>query len=609
MGGIPWQLPRVLAPITPSPSLRRYALSQWRRFVAGAAALVLTNGLGLVVPSQLKRAVETLQSRAPQASAKIGWIALTIVVAAALQAGIRTLSRVVIFNGGREIEFRLRTELFQHVLRLPQRFHRTNSTGELMSRLTNDLSAVRMLFGPGVLNVLNTTIVYASGLYMMTRLSGHLTFFAIIPLPLVVISAQLATRRVYRHSRDLQTLMGGLSNHLAEDLNGISTLRSYTLAGKRHKLFASLGQGYLDKSLDLVRTRGMLGPQFAVAGGLGTLIVLWVGGNEVIAGRMTVGGLVAFNAYFVYLAGPTLALGWVLSLWQRGLAGWDRVRAILEEVPAESSGDAQQEGQFAGSIGLDVRGLSVALGEREILHDLRFSVPPGHTLAVVGRTGSGKSTLTDALVRLVDVPHGTLWMNGVDVRLLSLATLRSQIAYAPQDPFLFSATIADNIAFGQRWNGVGAAPEEGKHDETTTLRIRQAAEDAGLSRDLLELKDGLYTMVGERGITLSGGQRQRVALARALFAQTPLIILDDSLSSVDAETEQTILRQLRSHLGQRTAVLVSHRVAAVVQANEILVLDEGRIVERGTHASLRARNGTYAALYQEQAQARKEAAE
>ena len=599
-----------MPPLLPPPrSLTKYAAAQWRSFAAGTVALLLTNALGLVIPTQLKRAIDTLHARAPEASTQIGWIALTILGAAALQAAVRTVSRVLIFNGGREIEFRLRADVFGHVLSLPARFFRANPTGELMSRLTNDLSAVRMLFGPGLLNVVNTSIVYVSGLYLMTRLSVRLTLFAVIPLPLVVLSAQFASRRIYKHSRDLQAQMGGLSNHLQEDLAGVATLRSYTLQTQRHQRFAYLCNGYLQKSLDLVRTRGLLGPQFAVAAGLGTLIVLWIGGREVIAGRLTVGGLVAFNAYFVYLAWPTLALGWVLSLWQRGLAGWERVRHILAEPPNETFEQSQSAPPRQGPVTIEVRGLSVALGGKEILRDLHFIVPAGHTLAVVGRTGGGKSTLTDALVRLVDVPSGALFMNGQDVTTMPLSALRAQIAYAPQDPFLFSATIADNIAFGQRWNGVDKLPAERELDEVVLGRIRQAAEDAGLSRDLGDLKDGLSTMVGERGVTLSGGQRQRVALARALYANTPLVVLDDSLSSVDAETEQTILRHLRSHLGQRTAVLVSHRVAAVQNANEILVMDQGRIVERGSHLSLLAAQGTYAALYREQAQERLEAAE
>lgn len=594
----------------PSPSpltLRRYAFSQWRRFAVGAAALLATNALGLVIPKQLKHAIDTLGHSGAEALPVIGRIALIIIGASAMQAVVRTFSRIVIFNGGREIEYGLRRDLFTHIIALPQEFHRRSPTGELMSRLTNDLSAVRMLFGPGILNVMNTTIVYATGLYFMVGLSPRLTLFAIIPLPLVVITARFASRRIYRFSRELQAQMGKLSNHLQEDFNGITTLRSYTLAPQRHARFKALSDGYLDKSLELVKTRGLLGPQFAIATGLGTLIVLWLGGREVIAGRLTVGGLVAFNAYFVYLAWPTLALGWVLSLWQRGLAGWQRVRELLRE-PATAQGDALPV-ESATQAALRVRDLSVVLGGRRILDKVSFLVPAGHTVAIVGRTGSGKSTLTDALLRLVEVPPHTLFVNDRDVTTLSLGALRSMIAYAPQDPFLFSATIADNIAYGERWTGAGPPPAEGIHDESAMARIQQAAIDAGLARDLDELPQGLQTMVGERGITLSGGQRQRVALARALYARTPLIILDDSLASVDAETEQTILRQLREHLGQRTAVLISHRVAAVQHANEILVLEQGHIAERGTHSALIAAKGIYAALYQEQEAARLEAAE
>ena len=584
------------------PSLLRYAWAQWPRYTAGAVALAFTNGLGLVIPWMLKLSIDTLLAPSHQSLGRIARYAWAIVALAAAQAAIRTLSRVLIFNGGREVEYRLRGDLFRHVLRLPQSFHRAHPTGELMSRHTNDLSAVRMLFGPGVLNIANTSLVYVTGLYLMSTLSGRLTLFAVIPLPLVVISARFASRKIFHQSRDLQAQMAQISNHLQEDLNGIATLRAYTLEAQRHQLFAGLSQGYLNKSLALVRTRGLLGPQFAVAAGLGTSIVLWVGGREVIAGRMTVGGLVAFNAYFVYLAWPTLALGWVLSLWQRGLAGWQRVKEILVMAPSEQyrAPSHVPGADVAAPVEIVARDLTITLDGERILSGLNFCLRAGQTTAIVGRTGSGKSTLTDALVRLVDVPPQSLFFNGQDITDISLSILRAQIAYAPQDPFLFSASIADNIAFGRRWPGVGSPRSADEHDASQRAAVAQAAQDAGLARDLLELPNGLDTLVGERGITLSGGQRQRVALARALYADTPLVVLDDSLSSVDAETEQTILAQLRSHLGRRTAVIVSHRVAAVRHAHEILVLEKGKIVERGQHEQLLGAGGTYCALYQEQ---------
>jgi ATP-binding cassette subfamily B protein len=328
-------------------------------------------------------------------------------------------------------------------------------------------------------------------------------------------------------------------------------------------------------------------------GGAGTLIVLWVGGREVIAGRMTIGALVAFNAYVVQLSWPTIALGWIIGIWQRGLAGWARVRELLATPAAiaDPDGPVALPGEEKLRPNIDVRGLGVEIDDRKLLEDVTFSVPAGTTLAIVGPTGAGKTTLIDALVRLQDVARGAVAIGGHDVTKLPLRRLRALVGYAPQDAFLFSATVAENIGFGIR---------EPLDDGERRARIVRAAEAAGLGPDLAVLPDGIETLVGERGITLSGGQRQRVALARALAADPQILLLDDTLSSVDAQTEREILTRLRPILRERTSVVVSHRVAAVKEADQILVLDAGRVAERGTHGELLGKGGLYATLYSEQ---------
>jgi len=533
-------------------------------------------------------------------------ISAAMVGLAVLQAAIRIASRILIFNGGRRVEYELRGVLFEHLLALPQSFFRKNSTGEVMSRLTNDLSAVRLLFGPGVLNIINTGVVYATGLWLMVKLNPTLTLWAVAPMPLVVVLARLTSKMIYIRSRALQTHMGSLSSHLQEDLSGVAVMRGYGLTAQREARFEALNEGYLSRSLALARTRGALGPILALAGAVGTLIVLWAGGQKVIEGEMTVGDLVAFNAYLVYLTWPTLALGWVLSMWQRGLAGWDRVKDILDEPPLPAPA-ARSDGEQTPNLNkpvLEARRLSVRMGDRQILRDVSFSIQPGQKVALVGATGSGKTTVADAIMRLVDVAPGSIFLGGVDVTAMPLATLRRQMAYAPQDPFLFSASIAQNIDFGQpAANGsltdssiAGLTPRAGVPLED----VRSAAVAAGLSRELSHWEEGLATKVGERGITLSGGQRQRVALARALHAGGQFVILDDSLSSVDADTEHDILSRLLPSLANRSALIISHRVAAVREADVILVLDSGRIVERGTHHALSKSGGVYARLYREQ---------
>jgi ATP-binding cassette subfamily B protein len=566
----------------------------------GCLCLAATNGLQLAIPWLLGKAVDALRhasSAAEAASVRplVAGHAALIAALAVLQALIRTWSRVLIFNSGRNIEYGLRRDLFGHLTLLDQRFFRRHPTGDVMSRMTNDLGAVRMMFGPGLLNIVNTGLAYAMTLPLMLGLSPRLTLMALIPYPLLLFGARVSTRVMYKASREIQEQLGVLSTAVQENLAGIQVIKHYTLEDQRHATFRRLNDEYLTRSLRLVRARGTLMPLFAVLGGVGTLIVLWAGGRQVIAGRLSLGGLVRFNAYLVMLSWPTIALGWIIGVWQRGVASWVRVRELLSTRPEIRDGAGAATGNVPEVLRpeIEVRGLTITADDgsgRRLLDDVSFSLPAGTTLAIVGPTGAGKTTLVDAIVRLQGVAPGAVSVGGVDVTALPLARLRSLFGYAPQDAFLFSATVAENIAFGMR----------NADADTDRARVKRAAEAAGLAPDLAALPEGYDTVVGERGITLSGGQRQRVALARALAAEPEILILDDSLSSVDAQTEREILARLRPILAGRTSVLVSHRVAAVKDADQILVLDQGRVAERGTHVDLLAAGGLYTSLYREQ---------
>jgi ATP-binding cassette subfamily B protein len=561
--------------------------------LGGFLCLAVTGALALAIPWLIKDAIDTLRTSPPaEAHGVVVRDAIAIILFAVLQAVIRTWSRILVFNAGRNIEYGLRRDLFAHLAGLDAGFYRRHGTGDVMSRLTNDLSAVRMMFGPGLLNLFNTAFVYATTLVLLLRLSPMLTLWALLPYPLLLLGARVATRRMYKASREIAEQLGVMSSAIQEDLAGIAVIKHYTLEPARTAGFRVLSDRYAERALALVRARGAMMPLFAMLGGLGTLIVLFAGGREVIAGRMTIGALVAFNAYLVLLSWPTVALGWIIGIWQRGVASWARVRELLStETRIADPAGAFSAAAPSDTPGVAVRNLTIEVDGRKLLDRVSFELPAGGTLAIVGPTGAGKTTLIDALVRMQEVAPGTVYIGGADVTQMPLQRLRALVGYAPQDAFLFSATVAENIGFGIAGAG-GATPDR--------ARVERAGNAAGLAPDIAILPEGYDTLVGERGITLSGGQRQRVALARALATEPRILILDDTLSSVDAETERAILTRLRPILAGRTSILISHRVAAVRDADHILVLADGRVAEQGTHDALLAAGGVYATLYREQ---------
>ena len=580
----------------------------------GVVMLLLTNIAYLGVPEMMGAAINAIRmpndGPAVGPNLTIGELVGLMMGFAIITALTRVASRILIFNAARAAEYDLRSQLFGHLMTLSPAYYREHPTGDVMSRLTNDVQTVRAMWGAGLLNLANAIVAFVSVLTMMLWHDPIVTVWVILPFPLIYFIGQAMSRRIYRTSRAVQAELGTLSSRLQEDIGAIQVIKTYGLEAVRTAGFVAQSQKLLDENMEAAKVRIQLGPMLNTLAALGTGILILFGGRALIRAELTRGEIVAFSGYIARLVWPTLTLGWMLALVQRGRASWYRLLALKDEQPeiAEGTGEPLAASKLPARV--EVKHLTIKIGGRALLDDVNLVLEPSTITAVVGRTGGGKSTLVDALCRLIDVAPGTIFIDGRDVTTLPLQSLRAQIGYAPQEAFLFSTTIADNIAMG--YGGGSAVPAARAKELERVIgaaaakdlrgepRITAAATAAGLDRDLAVMPEGLGTIVGERGITLSGGQRQRVALARALAAAPRLLVLDDSLSSVDAETERVILKNLRSVMAGRTAVLISHRVAAIKDADQIIVIDGGKIVARGTHEQLLAGNGLYGDLYRTQ---------
>jgi ATP-binding cassette subfamily B protein len=558
-----------------------------RAFLLGFACVVATTALSLAGPWVLKYAIDDLAHGITME--KVRRYAVALFALAAVGGLFRFLMRRIIIGASRDVEYDLRNEFFAQLQRLDLAYFQRNRTGDLMSRATNDLNAVRMMIGPAVMYTSSTALTFVVAIGLMLSIDPWLTMIALIPLPALSLSVRYFGAAIHHRFEQIQEQLSEISAVTQESLSGVRVIRAYGQERFEIARFEGANAEYVRRNRALIRLQGMYYPSMALLMGVGALLVLWLGSREVIRGRMSLGELVAFNAYLTMLAWPMIAFGWVTNLLQRGMASWKRMLEVIDTVPAIADAATPGAGGLPAAAvrgHIEFRHLTFAYGDHVVLHDIDAEIPAGTTTAIVGATGSGKSTLLSLLPRLHDAPPGTVFVDGVDVRHIPLAVLRGAIGFVPQEPFLFSATIADNVAFGAR----------GDQAE----RIAAAASVARLDKDIHDFPHGYDTMVGERGITLSGGQKQRTALARAVLVDPAILVLDDAMSAVDTYTEEEILQRLSAVMRQRTSIIVSHRISTVRSADQILVLDEGRIAERGTHDSLVRRNGLYAELYRKQ---------
>lgn len=535
--------------------------------------------------TRLAHAINLATSGESSAALEIGiWLAAVSLVA----FGIRVLSRVVVFNAGRISEYELRSALLGHIHKLGPSFFQRMPVGEVMSRATNDLTHVRLLLGFGALNAVNTVFALVSAAAVTLSISVPLTLAAMSPIPLLFYVTRRFSLNLYGRQKGNQDALGKMSAMVQTSISGARVVRAFDLEADQTARFEEVNSDYLEKSLDLARVRGSMGPVMQGITSIGLLVVFWYGGILLVRGEIDGGGFLAFFRALGRLTWPLMALGFLVGLVQRGRAAYSRLSEIFATQPDIEDGPLPAPAEVRGS--LSVRHLSYSIGDRPILRDVSFELPVGSSVAIVGKTGCGKSSLARLLPRLLPTPPGTVFLDGVDVCDLPLRTVRKAIGYAQQDPFLFSTTAAENIAL---------ALEDVDPKEKERI-VKEAARRAHVLDELLSLPDGLDTVVGERGVQLSGGQKQRVALGAAFVLGPQILVLDDPLSAVDARTERGILEAIDEQRAERGVILITHRVVAAERCDRILVLDEGKIVESGTHAELLAHDGLYAAFAREQ---------
>lgn len=562
-------------------SLWSYVRPYRGNLAVGIGFLLLTNAAEKAIPWLLQLALDAIHA------GDIDFVrdcALGVIGLAAVMWPVRTLSRVWIFNVGRDVEYDLRNDLLGRIHILGASFFRTMATGEIMSRATNDLGQVRLLVGFAGLNVVNSVVAFITAAALMFAINPELTLYALMPFPLLILITRGFGRAMYVRSQRSQSALANLADRANENIAGIRLVRAMALEDHERERFEEANQEAVSATMALVTLRGVMWPVLMAVGSTGTLIVVAVGGAMVFDGELTVGQFAAFNAYLALMVWPILAFGYVLSVVQRGRAAFHRVSEILDAPPDVREPDEARRADGPGA--LSVKGLEFAYGDTKVLDGVSLEVPAGTSLAVLGPTGSGKSTLAALLPRLLPTPPGTVTLDGVDVTELELRGLRETIGFAQQEPFLFSTTVERNLKLALD------DPKAPDADE----RIRHAASEACVLAEIEEMADGMKTVVGERGVQLSGGQKQRLALARALLKQPKILVLDDPMSAVDARTEADILGALDRAKKDRTFVLITNRVAAAARTDRIVVLDQGRIVEQGTHDELVDAGGLYARI-------------